>query len=178
MKPKNREQFLMLLTIAVIVLFVVVNFVLTPLAGWWSARQKQIHELQAKVRDGNSLVKREETIRSHWSEMQSNALPADTSAAEQQFLKTLDGWSRDAGTELTSIIPQWKSDSTNYLTLACRVEAAGDMGSLSRLLYDVEKGPVAVKLDSLELSARDATGQQMTVALEINGLALVANGKK
>ena len=156
----------------------VLAFVLMPLANQWSARQTVIKNLRVKVAEGQQLVKREDAIRSHWDDMQKNALSANTSAAEQQFLKALDGWSRDAGTELTSIIPQWKNDATNYLTLACRVEAAGDMGSLSKLLYDVESGPLAVKLDSVELAARDATGQTMTLALEINGLALVTNGKK
>ncbi len=174
MKMSQREKTLFLLTIIV----VLVAFVLLPLASQWSLRQTQIKNLQTKVLEGQQLVKRDTAIRSHWSEMQSNALSANTSVAEQQFLKALDGWSRDAGTELTSIIPQWKNDSTNYLMLDCRVEAAGDLGSLSRLLYAVERGSLAVKLDSLELAARDASGQQMTLALEINGLALVNHDKK
>ena len=178
MKIDNRQQFLVVLTIAVVALFVAVNFILTPLGGWWSSRQTQIKELRAKVGEGQKLVKREDGIRSRWAEMQTNALSANTSQAEQQFLKALDGWSHDAGAELTSIMPQWKNDSKDYLTLACRVETAGDMGSLSKLLYAMEKGPLAVKLDSLELTSRDASGQQMTLGLEINGLALLPHDKK
>ena len=174
MKLNKREMTMVLLTVAV----VAVAFILMPLAGQWSARQVQIKDLRAKVAEGQKLVNREAGIRSRWSEMQSNALAANTSQAEQQFLKALDGWARDTGAELTSIMPQWKNDSKDYLTLACRVEAAGDLGSLSKFLYAVEKGPLAVKLDSIELTARDASGQLMTLGLELNGLALSANNKK
>ena len=38
--------------------------------------------------------------------------------------------------------------------------------------------PLAVRLDSVELSSHDNTGQQMTLGLEINGLALTQTDKK
>ena len=81
------------------------------------------------------------------------------------------------GADLASIIPQWKNDSTNYMTLNCRVEASGNLGTLSQFLYDIEKGPAALKLDSVELSAHDSTGQQLTLGLQISGLALIPRAK-
>ena len=178
MKIENRQQFLVLLTLATVALYVSVNFILTPLGGWWSARQTQIKNLRVQVSEGQMLIKREAGIRSRWTEMQANALPPNPSAAEQQFLKALDGWARGAGVDLTSLTPQWKNDSTNYLTLACRAETTGDMATLSRFLYSLEKGPLALKLDTVELTSRDAAGQQMTLGLELNGLALLTHAKK
>ncbi len=178
MKINNRQDFLVVLTIAAVGLFVGVNFVFTPLQNWWSARQTQVRDLREKVNDGNQLIRREAGIRSHWDGMRTNALPASASQAEQQFLKALDNWSRESGVTITSLMPQWKNDSTNYMTLDCRVESAGDLGALSKLIYDVEKGPMAVRLDSVELSSHDTSGQQLTLSLEINGLALITNDKK
>ncbi len=178
MKFKNREQFLMALAIGAAALWLVVDYVFTPLAGEWSARQTQIKNLQDKVKAGNTLVTREKFVRGQWDEMQKNALAANTSAAEQQFLRALENWSSDSGAEVTSILPQWKNEATNYVTLNCRVEAAGDLGALTKMLYAIAKGPLAVKLDDIELTARDATGQQLTLALELNGLALQTRDKK
>jgi len=59
------------------------------------------------------------------------------------------------------------------MTLNYRVEASGNLGTLSQFLYNIEKGPVALKLDSVELSAHDNTGQQLTLGLQISGLALL-----
>jgi Tfp pilus assembly protein PilO len=178
MKIENRQQFLVVLTIAAAALFVGVNFIITPLGGWWSSRQKQIKELRVKVTEGRQLIKREESIRRRWEGMQASALPANTSLAESQLLKAVDDWSRSSGAEVTSLMPQWKSESTNSLTLACRVETAGDLGALSKFLYALEKGPMALRLDAIELGARDKEGQQLTLGVEINGLALVTKEKQ
>lgn len=178
MKIRNRQDFLVALTIAAVALFVGINFILSPLQGWWSDRQKQIQTLATKVKDGKVMVAREQVIRGHWDEMRTNSLPPAMSAAEQQFLDALEEWSRDSGAAITSIMPQWKIDSTNYMTLNCRVESDGDIGTLSHFIYNIEKGPMMVRLDSVEFSSHDATGQQLTLGLEINALALVQNDKR
>ena len=178
MKIKNRQEFLVVLTVAAFALLVGVNFILEPLGGWWSGRQARIQELRTSVKEGQSLLSRESIIRSRWAEMRTNALPANTSLAEQKLMAAIDGWSRGSGAEVTSLMPQWKNESTNYLTLNCRVETAGTLGALSQFLYSLEKGPIALRLDSLELTARDKDGQQMTLSTEINGLALVQPDKK
>lgn len=178
MKIENRQQFLVVLTIAAFALLVGVNFILEPLGGWWSSRQAQIKELQTRVDEGRLIIKREEGIRSRWDSMRKNSLPANTSQAEQNVLQSMSEWARSSGVDLTSVMPQWKTESTNYLSLACRVESAGNMGTLSRFLYDLEKGPMALRLDSVELSSRDASGEKLTMGLELNGLALTLPGKK
>ena len=178
MKIKNRQDVLVVVTIAVVALAVAVNFILPPIIDWWSARQKQIADLRGKIKDGTQMIHRETYMRSRWHDMQANALSPDMSQAEQQFLKAMDGWSRDSGTEITSIMPQWKNDGTNYITLNCRVETAGDLNSLTRFIYAVENGPMMVRVDSVELSSHDTTGQQLTLGVEINGLALLQTDKK
>jgi len=177
MKIENRQQFLVALTIGAAALYIGVNFIGEPMVGLWSARSAQIKQLRAKVSAGKLLIQREAGLRSRWSQMSTNALPNNPSLAEQQVLKAFDNWSRDTGAEISSIMPQWKNDSTNYMTLNCRVEASGNLGTLSRFLYDIEKGPAALKLDSVELNARDGTGQQLTLGLQISGLALIPQAK-
>ncbi len=178
MKIENRQQFLVVLTIAAAALFVGVNFIITPLGNWWSARQAQIKVLRTQVTEGQQLIKRAAGIHSRWDEMRQNALPPNTSLAEQNLLQSVSDWARNSGVELTSVMPQWKKDSTNYLTLACRVETAGDMGTLSKFIYDLEKGPMALRLDAMELTSRDASGRLLTLGLELNGLALTLPDKK
>src|SRR5208282_3656616 len=178
MKIENRQQFLVALTIGALALYIGVNFICVPLSNLWSARSAQIKQLRAKVSEGKLLVRREAGIRSRWGEMSTNALPNNTSLAEQQVLKAFDNWSGDTGAEISSIMPQWKNDSTNYMTLNCRVEASGNLGTLSQFLYHIEKGPAALKLDAVELSAHDSTGQQLSLGLQISGLVLIPQTKQ
>lgn len=178
MKIENRQKFLLILAIAAAGLYVGVNFILTPLGDWWSARSKQITTLRDQVKDGNYLIKHEDSIRGHWGQMCSNALPADTSLAEQQVFTAVDNWSQGAGVEVASLMPQWKEDATNYLTLDCHVETSGDLGSLTKFIHDLEEGPMPIRLDSIELGSHDNTGQQLTLSLDLDGLALIQNQTK
>lgn len=172
MKIETRQQFLVVLTIAVAALFVGERLLYEPLANWWSARSQKITELRKQVSDGRMLLQRERSLRSRWDQMRTNTLSADTSLAEQQVLKAFDNWSQDSNVSITGITPQWNDDATNYVTVDLRVEAGGDLGSLTRFLYDLERGPMALELESVNVSARDETGQQFTLGLQINGLAL------
>lgn len=173
MKIENRQKFLMVLTLIAAALLVGDRLIYEPLAKVWSARAQQIAGLRTRINEGKMLLQRETSLRSRWNYMSTNALPAHSAQAEQQVLAALDNWSRASGAQITSIMPQWRNDSTNYLTLNCRVEASGTLGALSQFLFNLEKGPLALKLDSAELSARDGTGQQLTMALQLNGLALL-----
>jgi Tfp pilus assembly protein PilO len=177
MKIENRQQFLVVLTIGVAALLIGNSLIYEPMAKLWSARSAQIAGLRKQVKEGKLLIQREAGIRSRWSGMSTNALPDNPSLAGQQVIKAFDNWSRASGAEVTSIMPQWKNDSTNYMTYNCRVEASGTLGTLSQFLYNIEKGPVALKLDSVELSAHDNSGQQLTLGLQISGLVLIPQTK-
>jgi Tfp pilus assembly protein PilO len=177
-KIENRQQFLIVLTAVAAALLIGNSLIYEPMAKWWSARSAQITTLRSRVKDGKMMIQREAAIRSRWSDMRANALPADTSLAAQQVIKAFDNWSRASGAEVTSIMPQWKYDSTNYMTYNCHVQASGTLGTLSQFLYQIEKGPMALKLDSMELSAHSDNGQQLMLDLQISGLALLQNDRK
>jgi len=177
MKIENRQQLLIVLTIAVGVLYATDQVVIEPMFGWWKTRAKTVAGLRAQVKNGRRLIQREAGLRSRWNQMRTNTLPENPSLAEQQTLKAFDSWARESGADVTGITPQWNNDSPDYLTLNCRLEAAGDLGTLSRFVYDLEKDPMAFKLESVEFSTRDNTGQQLTLDLQISGLVLVSQSQ-
>ena len=174
MKVQNRQQVLVVVTLALLALYVGNLLIYGPMVKWWDARQDRIKELRQEVKEGKSMVRRESYIRSEWSNMRTNALPDDPSQAEQQLLKAFNGWAGDSGVNVNSVTPQWGNDQDDYSTLDCRVEASGDIGTLSRFLYEIESDPMALQLVSLELTASDDKGQQLTLGLDVNGLALIS----
>jgi hypothetical protein len=171
---KNRQQLLIIGAIVVIALFAGDQLVLSPLMKAWSARATRVADLRKKITDGKMLVQREQSIRSRWQQMSHNALPNNTSAAEQQVYQAIDLWAQNSGVAISAITPQWKHDSDDYMTFECRVDAAGDLGKLSRFLYSVERDPMALKLELVELGARDKEGQQLSLGLQLSGLVLNA----
>jgi len=172
MQTNNRQQVLIVVAVAAIALFAGDHLVLSPLSAAWSARAKRIGELRTTIGQGNMLIQREQSIRSRWEQMSRNTLPNNTSAAEQQVFKAIDSWAQNSGVTISAITPQWKHDSDDYMTYECRVDAAGDLDGLTRFLYSAERDPMALKLDLVELGARDKEGQQLSLGLQLSGLVL------
>jgi hypothetical protein len=177
-KIENRQQLLLAIAVAAAGLYAADLMVIEPLIRTWKSRAHTVATLRTQVTNGRRLIQREAGLRSRWSQMRTNTLPDNNSLAEQRILKAFDSWSRESGADVTGIMPLWKNDADDYKTLACRVEAAGDIATLSRFVYNIEKDPTGLKFESLELSARDNIGQQLTLALQISGLALVAQPPK
>ena len=172
MNINNRQQFLTVLAIAVIVIWAGDKLVLSPLTASWKARAGRIRELTKQVNQGSVLLLREQSIRGRWDSMRTNTLPSETSIAENELLKAFERWSQDSRISITSIKPQWKRDADDYMTLECRADAFGSMATLTRFLYEVEKDPLALKVEVVEISSRDNDGQQLTLGLQVSGLLL------
>ena len=177
MKIENRQQFLIVLVAAAAALLIGNSLIYEPLAKWWTTRSEQIVKLRKQVSDGKRLIKYEASDRARWENMRTNALPNNMSLAEQQVLRALDGWARDTGVTISGLIPQWKNDDANYMTYNCRVDVSGNMATLTQFLYDIEKDPMALRMDSVELSAHDTTGQQLTLGIQVSGLLLLSQSK-
>jgi hypothetical protein len=172
MQNKDRQKLLIVLTAAAVGLFAADQLVRAPLVSAWNARAARITTLRSQVSRGEKLVERERGIRNHWSDMQRKALTNNLSAAEQQVFGAIGAWAQETGVIVNAVTPQWKHDGDDYVTYECRVDAAGDISRLSQFLYRAEREPLALKLESVELSARDKEGQQLSLALQLNGLVL------
>lgn len=171
MKIRNRQQWLMLIAGAALALLVADRAVFTPLTRLWKARAAKMDELRKQIEQGTQLLQREQVIRRRWEQMRRATLPANSSQAEQQLLRAFDGWARESRATITLMTPQWKRND-EYQTLECRVDVSGNLETLCRFLYGVERSPMALKLDMVELTAHDEAGQQMTLGLQVSGLVL------
>lgn len=178
MQIKNRQQFLAVITIAAVALLASDRLIRAPLYNAWQSRRVELAELRKHVAEGKSWVQREPSLRSRWQNMRSNTFPNNPAVAEQQVLKSFDRWCRDSGITRDSFAPQWKHDGDNYLTLECRVEASGKIGAVTRFLYEIEKDPMAFRLENVELSTRDAEGQVLALGLQLSALVLSPQEKQ
>jgi len=171
MQIKNRQQILLFVALGALLFFVGDHLIFTPMVNGWEARTKRIAELKKSIEQGEMLQARDQAIRDHWSQMRTNTLSSNASLAESQIFKAFDRWSHDSRMKVGSIKPQWKHND-DFTTLECRANATGDIQSLSKFIYDVEKDPLAVKVDSVEITSRDNNGQQLSLVLQVSGLVL------
>ncbi len=172
MNIDKRQQLLTILAITAVALWAGDKLVLSPLTRSWKERAARIVELRKSVAQGAQLMKREQSIHSRWEGMRTNTLSNEVSVAENQVLKAIDRWKLASGIDITSLKPQWKHNADDYMTLECRIDANGRLSTLTSFLYNVERDPLAIKVDSVDISTRDNNGQQLTLGLQVSGLLL------
>lgn len=175
----NRPRILAWLAGAGVLLLLGDRLVFSPLVRYWQASTRENARLEQAIASGRNLLERSGDSISRWQDIQEHALPIDPAQAEQRLVSALDRWGRASGVELGSIKPQWKRgiDDRSSL-LECRVDATGPLAAITRFIYELEQSPLTLRVDSIELSARDAAGQTLTLGLLVSGLRLRPLEKK
>ena len=172
MNPFKQQRVLAMVAIAMVALFMADKLVFTPLTAGWKTRSERIAKLKEQVRDGTDTMKREVALRSQWDRMRTNTLSQAKPEAESQMLKAFEHWSQAGGVAVSSIRPQWKEAEDDYKTLECRADVAGNLSAIAHFLYQVERDPLGVKVDSMELTTRDNAGAQLALVVQVSGLLL------
>jgi Tfp pilus assembly protein PilO len=171
-KIDNRQKVLAIVAMVAVAALAADRLVFTPLIDLWRDHAHQISELRMNLDKGKALLVREQAIRDRWDKLQKSALPNDGSAAESKVLTAVERWTRDSGLGVTSIKPQWKQNADDYKTFECRVDATGDIETLMHFLYELERDPLAVRVEDMELSARDDNGLQLSLGVRFSALVL------
>jgi hypothetical protein len=169
---KNRQQLLAIIAIAAVVLLLGDRLVLGPLTRTWKEHSTRISELKSSISKGETLLGRQKIIRDSWQQMRSNTLPPNLSAAEDEVFKAFYRWSEESQISISSIKSQWKRNADDYMVLECRADGFGTIDTIAHFLYEMERDPLALRVESVEVSARDNNGQQLSLALQLTGLLL------
>ncbi|HEX4120586.1 MAG TPA: hypothetical protein VH619_08225 [Verrucomicrobiae bacterium] len=175
MENKNREKMLAIGAGAALVLLLLNYLVISPLIDSWHSRTKEIADLKDKIAKGAMLIRRQDTVEARWAYMQTNALDSNPAAAERQLFTAFDNWVKQSGATEGSFRPQLHETDDNYSTIDCRADVSGDIDSVRKFLYDMEKDPLGVRINAFELTSRDDNGRQLSLGLDLSGLVLPAS---
>jgi hypothetical protein len=169
----NRQRALVIGAGAMVGLYLLDAVLITPLTKLWQTHAREITKLQADVARGRALIAGGPKLEREWADMKANALPKDPAQSEQELLSAFEKWRGQNNIELSSIRPQWKRGANDrYSLLECRIDATGTVPTLTRFMYELERSPLALRVDSIELTSRDDYGQKLTLGLIISGLRL------
>ena len=172
METKSREKILLMATAACAGLWLLNLLVFTPLTNAWHSRSDRIASLRKSISEGKMLIRRQESVRGQWEHMQTNALSSNPTVAERELFTAFDRWVNASRVTEGSFRPQWHGTETNYSTIDCRADVTGNAHTILSFLYEMEKDPIGVKLESCELTSKDDTGRQLALVLDLSGLIL------
>ena len=173
MQIKNRQQFLTIITLSAVGLLALDRIVRPPLQKIWDDRSRRIETLQQQVKDGQLLLQRKTWLNNHWEDIQHSTLPNDPTAAEQLLFSGLNDWVQFSDVALQGVSPTWKQgNDPAYKTLECRVDVSGRIDQLSRFLYSMETDKMALRVQSIEMTSKDANGSNIGLGVNVSALVL------
>lgn len=175
----NRQKLLVVVAGVAVGLLVLDRVLITPLINTYKAHSLEIVKLRKSVFDGRNTTARGPQTERIWTEMGANALPKDQAQAEQTVIGAIDSWSKANNIEISGFRPQWKRGvAERYSLLECRIDAIGTLQSLTRFMYELEHSPLALRVESVEITSRDDSGSKLGLGLIVSGLRLAPLEKK
>ena len=179
MRIDQRQRILAIIAVAVVALFALNKMVFNPVEEAWRNRSARLTKLQKSIEQGSMLIQRESHTRKMWNEIRKSTLPVDASQAETEMFGAFEKWSADSRVSISSIRRQWKRGATDdYSVVEYRVDAAGNLSTLAKFLYNIETSPIAVKMESVEFTARDNNGDQIALGLLVSAVRLAGMDAK
>ena len=107
-----------------------------------------------------------------WQDMEKRSLAGETANAENQILNAVSEWARVSGLKVTSLKPRWIDNDEAPRKLELRLSATGDMESVARFLYELERDPLALRMEDIEITVRDPRGRELALSARFTGLIL------
>lgn len=172
MNSANREKILLIAAVVAVVILFGDKFVLGPLLASWDDRATRLEELEKQVTRGRALMERESAIRRRWMKMWQSGIPKIKSVSENQVLESVDRWARDSRISFSGIKPNWRASDDGHMTLECRANGFGNLEEIARFIHALEADPLALKVDTLELTQRDENGSSIGMNVNFSGLLL------
>ncbi len=176
MGPDRRRRVLMVAAIVAVGAVAGDRVILTPLLDFWKARTERVADLEKSLGKGRVLAEREETMKDRWQEMKERSLPVDMSLAEDQVLKSVGRWARDSRLGVTSLKPRWLRDEDDFRKIEFRAAAEGNIESIARFVYELERDPLPLKIEDIEIAARDERGGRLSLSVRFSGLVIKDEG--
>ncbi len=169
---KRRERILVITAVACLVAWAADQLLIEPLWKTWNTRQQRLQEVSASLVKGGALVARKDSLDARWREMRARSLPADVPSAEQAVFQAVSRWAGDSRLGLSSLKPRWSDEDNGRRQLELSAAAQGDLEQIARFIYELERDPLAFRVEDMDITARDNRGEILSLTLRFTGLVL------
>ncbi len=176
--PQNRKHLLLIAAGACVALLAADRVVIGPLTSTWKARSARIKELSQLIDNGRVLIDRRDSLQAQWKQIEEQALPTDAPKAENRVLTEVNGWASESRFAIAALIPRWVQDDTLGARMEVRVSGTGDLEAVARFLYALETSSLPLRVEDIEMRARNDTGREIGLDARFSGLTFTRKEEK
>lgn len=154
---KTREKIFFYIAVSVIMVFILERGFFSNFRARLRSLHQQIRTTEASLRTAREIQRRKETILIEYEKYRSYLTIPELSDRDRValFLKEVEKIAQESGVSIVNLNPQNEpknlGDYKQYL-VDLRIE--GDVEQVAKFLYNVQAGPLLVKLDNLSVSTK------------------------
>jgi len=169
----KRERIIGIAFLAVLVLLVANNWIVSPLYAKYQDALKLALSGEQEVIRTNRLIKRRQSMQAEWRRRKEMGLSKPPSLSEAAMLGFLENWSAKAGLTVMSVRPERQPAEDGLQIIECRAAMTGSMSNFASLCWQLEHANIPLRLENVQLSSSDATRDSLNIQLDISTLCLV-----
>lgn len=154
MVVSRRERYIAIAAGAVLALFVLDQWIITPLMQRQADLDLRLSRAQQELERAENLFSNQRRISRKWTEMVRAGLDRDASDAESQLLHNVRDWAADAGFTLASLRPERSEKVNDFRTATVRATGSGSMEQVGRFLYRLHVTGMPVRVTDMQLTTR------------------------
>ncbi|MCM8779342.1 MAG: type 4a pilus biogenesis protein PilO [Candidatus Omnitrophica bacterium] len=164
----RRERILFFITVGVIVSAGVINFIVAPVRKRWRRLNSQIVNLKAKLNHYIKILGLEQEIEKRYNTY-ADYLKTKGSHEEAlaSVLQEIEKLARTCGILLTNIVPSGLEEKDFYQKFEVRMETEGDISSLGRFLYELQKSKYLFRVVRLNITTKSGSQDTLRSSIEL-----------
>lgn len=164
----KREQLMFYAALAILGLWVLNVFVLSPVSQALNQTHQKREALAGKVEAMSDLINHRPMMQKHWQEIQDQGLTDNPSVTEQLVFQHLQQWSDKVGVVLTTMTPTRNAVEVGLPSITFNIAGQGSLPGVCRLVYQLEQATLPVRIQSLSLGSTNAQGASLKVNMRLN----------
>ena len=176
----KREKYIVICTVAVLAVFVIDRYALTPLLGMREETRTQKQKVSAQWNKAFGLLERQELMEKRWRKYSEQGMYESASDTTNRVLHELRDWSGQYGFIFSSITPDKvrSKGEENIQEITFLVSGTGNMNAIGHFLYQLEHTILPLRLKDIQLSSRQETVDDMSLQVRVSAIHFAKESEK
>jgi Tfp pilus assembly protein PilO len=170
MTLSKRERYIIAATLAVVLVFVLDRYVVTPLMDRRDQANAEKMEAVRQMQSAEALFSQRKRTAQRWQEMRSTGLRGDAAEAESALLRALQDWSRASGLTLSLLKPERPVQKGCLPQIVVHAVGGGTMENIVKFLWLVETAELPLKVEQMQLGSRKEGADDLSLQLQLSAL--------
>jgi hypothetical protein len=155
----KRERYVGIVTVAVLSILVLDQFIVSPAMERIDKLNADIARADQELRNAQQLFTSSRRANRDWKVIAGDAMAHGGGDPESRVLNSVREWAQDEGMRLPSVIPQPAQVEKGFNKTVFRATGSGNLSQVGRFLHRVQTASMPLRITDLQITSKDGTDE-------------------